>query len=253
MTTEYIPQLQQIFAVQQTIHDIHPFLEKLFPVAIVKDEQFFIYDLDAGGRQYRFVKQTPTPMPIPDRVRAAFPLESYDGRMVCVVTEDIFEETAGYVTIFHEFIHCRQFESGEQEVKQSLGLARKAEAANDYMWEINHPFPYAAPDFVPAYQSFLAEPALAGILAIRQKLRAILAPDDYDYMVWQEWKEGLARFIENRMRRRLELEENQGGRERPFSRVAFYAGGAHFIHALDQQEPQLTVDIERLFEKMFRG
>ncbi len=48
MTTKYIPQLQQIFTVQQTIRDIHPFLEKLFPVAIVKDEQFFIYDLDTG-------------------------------------------------------------------------------------------------------------------------------------------------------------------------------------------------------------
>jgi len=80
MIAEYIPQLQQIFTVQQTIGDIHPFLEKLFPVAIVKDEQFFIYDVDPTGRQYEFVKQTPTPMPIPDGVRAAFPLDSYNGR-----------------------------------------------------------------------------------------------------------------------------------------------------------------------------
>jgi hypothetical protein len=251
MTSEYIPQLQQIFTIQQTIGDVHPFLEKLFPVAIVKDEQFFIYDVDPTGRQYELVKQTPTPMPIPDGVRAAFPLDSHNGRMVCVVTEDVFEETAGYVTIFHEFVHCQQFENGEQTVKQTLGLARKAEAANDYMWEINYPFPYSAPEFVLAYQSFLETQAPAEIMAVRQRLRAILATDDYDYMVWQEWKEGLARFIENKMRQRLDLPENQGGRDQPFTRVSFYAGGAHFIQALDQQEPQLTADIERLFGRMF--
>lgn len=246
-----MPPLQQIFAVQQTIQDIHPFLEKLFPIAIVKNEQFFIYDVDPNGQRYRLVKEVATPMPIPDKVRAAFPLDSYDDRMVCVVTGDVFDETAGYVTIFHEFIHCQQFERGEQQVKQTLGLARKAQAANDFMWELNHSFPYAAPDFMQTYQSFLEKWVLEEMLAERKHLKNILSPDDYDYMVWQEWKEGFARFIENQIRRRLGLPENHGGRDQPFNRVLFYAGGAHFIQALGQQEPQLTTDIEELFNRMF--
>jgi hypothetical protein len=105
MTSEYLPQLQPIVQLQQTIRNIHPFLEQLFPVAIVKDDQFFIYDLGPDGQQYIFARQVETPMPVPPQVRVAFPLENYDGRMVCVVTGDVFDQLAGYVTIFHEFIH----------------------------------------------------------------------------------------------------------------------------------------------------
>jgi hypothetical protein len=253
MTSEYLPQLQQIFQLQQTIRDIHPFLEKLFPVAIVKDDQFFIYDLDPAGQEYIFARQVETPMPVPPQVRAAFPLENYDERMVCVVTGDVFDQLAGYVTIFHEFIHCRQFESGEQQVKQSLDVARKALAANDFMWEINHPFPYSSPDFVRAYQAVLEAQSLAEIMRARQRLKEMLSANDYEYMVWQEWKEGLARFIENRIKVRLGLPQNQGGKEQPFSRVTFYAGGANFIATLDKAEPGLITDIERLFERMFQG
>jgi hypothetical protein len=253
MTSEYLPQLQQIVQLQQTIRDIHPFLEKLFPVAIFSDDQFFIYDLDPAGQEYIFARQVETPMPVPPQVRAAFPLESYDGRMVCVVTGDVFDELAGYVTIFHEFIHCHQYESGEQVVKQSLGIARKALAANDFMWELNHPFPYSAPNFVRAYQPVLEAQSLAEIMPARRQLPEILSANDYEYMVWQEWKEGFARFIENRIKARLGLPENHGGKEQPFSRVTFYAGGANFIAALDKAEPALTTDIERLFERMFQG
>jgi hypothetical protein len=253
MTSEYLPQLQQIFQLQQTIRDIHPFLKKLFPVAIFSDDQFFIYDLDPAGQEYIFARQVGTPMPVPPQVRAAFPLESYDGRMVCVVTGDVFDQLAGYVTIFHEFIHCRQFESGEQQVKQSLDVARKAQAANDFMWELNHPFPYSAPDFVRAYQAVLEVQSLAEIMPARQRLKEMLSANDYEYMVWQEWKEGLARFIENRIKVRLGLPQNQGGKEQPFSRVTFYAGGANFIATLDKAELGLITDIERLFERMFQG
>jgi len=252
MTSNYTTHLQQLFDIQQTIRDIHPSLGKLFPVAIFSDDQFFIYDLDPTGQEYIFVRQVETPMPVPPQVRAAFPLESYGERMVCVVTGDVFDELAGYVTIFHEFVHCQQFEGGEQHVKQSLDIARQAQVANDFMWELNHPFPYMAPDFIQAYQSVLEVQTQAEIMPARRQLQEILSANDYEYMVWQEWKEGLARFIENRIKVRLGLPENQGGKEQPFSRVTFYAGGANFIAALDKAEPALISDIERLFERMFQ-
>ncbi|MCS6906464.1 MAG: hypothetical protein RML93_01115 [Anaerolineales bacterium] len=118
------------------------------------------------------------------------------------------------------------------------------------MWEINHPFPYTAPKFVRLYQSFLNKHTLSEIENLRQELRGILKQHDYEYMVWQEWKEGFARFIENQIRRRLGLPENHRGLEQPFTRVVFYEGGAHYIGKLSMQEVELTVQIGRLFDRM---
>ncbi|BCX03836.1 MAG: hypothetical protein KatS3mg053_1774 [Candidatus Roseilinea sp.] len=253
MTSNHSNQLQKIFIVQESIQDIHPFLESLFPIAIVEDDHFLIYDTEPNDRRYTFIRKAATPMPIPQGVRAAFQLASYDNRMACVVTGDVFDEPDGYVTIFHEFIHCQQAEICEQKLKQQLSVARQAQAVNDYMWEINHPFPYAVPEFVRPYQSFLHAHTLSEIESIREQLRGVLKQDDYEYMVWQEWKEGFARFIENRIRRRLGLPENHGGGEQPFSRVVFYEGGARYIEKLSMQEPELTVQIEKLFDRMFAG
>lgn len=246
-------QLQKIFAVQSKIADIHPLLERVFPVALVEDGQFLIFDVDPSGERFAFIKQVATPMPIPQGVRAAFPLECYGNKMVCVVTGEVFDSLEGYVTIFHEFIHCQQFETCELELKQTLGIAREAQAEGDHMWEINYPFPYDAARFVELYTAFLraAEGAQADeVLECRRQLKQGLDVDDFEYMVWQEWKEGFARFVENRVRRRLGLEENHGGREEPFERVLFYEGGARFIEFLEAREPHSVVSIKKLFDRM---
>ncbi|MBE0408662.1 MAG: hypothetical protein IBX69_02895 [Anaerolineales bacterium] len=219
----------------------------------MENDHFLIYDIEPKTNQYGFIKKAATPMLVPQGVRAAFQLESYHGRMACVVTGEVFDEEDGYVTIFHEFIHCQQSELCEQELKQKLEIARKAQAANDIMWEINHPFPYTTADFVEIYQAFLATHELPEIERIRHKLNAILNPEDYEYMVWQEWKEGFARFIENQIRNRLGLPENHRGREQPFNRVVFYAGGDHYIKVLSMHEIDLIIQIETLFDRMFAG
>lgn len=252
MKSNHLIQLQKVFEVQAIIQDIHPFLAKLFPIAIVENDHFLIYDTEPNQRRYSFVQKTATPMPIPQGVRAAFHLENYDNRMACVVTDDIFAEQDGYTTIFHEFIHCQQAESCEQALKQQLGVARKAQEVNDFMWELNHPFPYESSDFAKLYQSYLNQNILSEIENIRQQLKKLLNPHDYEYMVWQEWKEGFARYIENRINHRLRLPENHGGKEPPFRRVTFYEGGAHFIAILERQNPELLMNIEHLFKRMYR-
>lgn len=255
MQSGYSNQLQKIFAVQSKIADIHPLLERVFPIALVEDGQFLIFDADPSGERFAFVKQVATPMPIPQGVRAAFPLESYGNKVVCVVTGEVFDSLDGYVTIFHEFIHCQQFETCELELKQALGIARKAQAEGDQMWEINYPFPYDAAHFVELYTVFLGaveEDQADEVLERRRQLKRGLDADDFEYMVWQEWKEGFARLVENHIRRRLGLEENHGGREEPFERVLFYEGGARFIEFLEAREPHLTMDIEKLFDRMLQ-
>ena len=251
MTDTTLPQLQQIFTIQKQIQDIHPFLQKLYPVAIVKDDQFLVYDVEEGASEYHFAGAFPTPMPIPQGVRAAFHIEDYGNRVACVVTDDVFEEEDGTVTIFHEFLHCQQWYTCEMTLRENLVVAQRAKAAGDYMWEIKHPFPYEDEDFLCLYQAFFQTERLAEATPIRKELHSLLSQVDHEYMVWQEWKEGFARRTENLMRARLGLKLNRGKNLPPYDRVTFYAGGEHFIDLIAAEEPALVEDIEALFGRMF--
>jgi hypothetical protein len=253
LASKYNNGLKKVFEIQNKIEDIHPFLEKTFPIAIVEDSYFYVFDTDSSGKKYIFIKKAPTQVPISKGVRAAFPLECYEGKIAAVISGEIFDSLEGYVTIFHEFMHCNQWENCELKLKKKLGIAQEAMAKNDYMWELNHPFPYQDSVFTETYSLFLKalkENKSDDIIKYRSQLKQILIKNDFEYMVWQEWKEGFARFIENRIRIRLNLPENHYGIEKPFSRVSFYEGGAGFIEFLGKQEPDLLVNIERLFHKM---
>lgn len=281
MPNEITAKLQKLLQLQAEIAHIHPSLEHPYPVALASGGgELTVYDLDREGRAYRAAARMSLPMPIPDKVRAAFPLEEYDGRMVCVVTEDIFSEPGGYITIFHEFVHCYQFHTVEPRLRQTLSIARRARERQDFMWEINYPFPYRDEQFEAHYSAFLqalaaesewaahephagegeaaahkrraeegAEPT-RDVAARRQAVKDILAADDLEYMVWQEWKEGFARYIENELQAHFGLPVNTRGEEPPFSRVSFYAGGAAYIRYIARREPELISNLEALFSRI---
>ncbi|MDD2890995.1 MAG: hypothetical protein PHE49_10220 [bacterium] len=253
---KYDSSLQRIFEIHNKIKDIHPSLEKIFPIAIVEDSFFFIFDTDSSGEKYVFVKKAPTPMPIAKGVKAAFPLNCYEDKEACIISGEIFDSLGGYTTIFHEFVHCYQSKNGTEELKQKLEIAQRAMAKKDYMWEINYPFPYENSKFTETYSLFLKalkENKPDDIFKCRSQLKQILSKDDFEYMVWQEWVEGFARFIENKIRCKLELKGNHSGTKEPFNRGLFYEGGARFIEFLGKQEPELLVDIKRLFYKILNG
>jgi hypothetical protein len=253
---EYGTALQEVLAFQKRMAHIHPVLEEPFPIALVERDDFHVFDVDASGQRYRFVKRAPTGMPIPQGVRAAFPIECYDGRLACVVTGDVFDTLEGYVTVMHEFVHCYQGETCESSLKDTLSIARKAKAEGDYMWELNYTFPYDDPQFAETYVAFLA--ALQGshddaVLAARDRLAAMLDRGGREYLTWQEWKEGFARYVENCIKRQVGLEENHGGSELPLNRVSFYEGGSRYIAFLGERDPLLPRDLEALFHHMRVG
>ena len=253
MTETYIQPINALIPIHQIVAGIHPALHRLYPVVIAEGETLLVYDCDETQQVYRFIKATPAPMPIPKGVRAAFQLEDYDGRIVCVVTPEVFDSQEGYVTLLHEFVHCYQYETCEQSLKMTLDVARRAQEKGDYMWEIEHPFPYQANAFTRAYGAFLAavsEGDEHAVQSARQDLRAYLGRHDFEYLVWQEWKEGFARWLENCVREKLGFGLNIGGTDLPFSRVTFYAGGAAYIGFLERQSPGLVNDLEALFAKM---
>lgn len=249
----HLDRVNKLIPIHQQVAGFNPALSQLYPVVIVEGERMLIYDcLDDRGR-YQFIKRISAPMPIPKGLRAAFQLEELGGRIACVVTPDVFDTMEGYVTILHEFVHCYQYETCEQDLKIKLDVARQAQEVGDVMWEIEHPFPYQAEAFIRAYGGFLD--AIAGahhadILQARKALRSYLGLHDFEYMVWQEWKEGFARWVENCVQQKLDLEENRGGREPPFSRVTFYFGGATYIDFLQTREPHLVNDLGALFTRV---
>ena len=68
------------------------------------------------------------------------------------------------------------------------------------MWEINHPFPYEDSFVINKtieLESFLEKESITGVVYFHSQMRDYLNKIDYEYMIWQEWKEGYARYIEN--------------------------------------------------------
>jgi hypothetical protein len=70
-------------------------------------------------------------------------------------------------------------------------------------------------------------------------------------MTWQQWKEGFARFLENRMRNRLGLAENVGGATTPYDRLSFYYGGDRLIRFFTSQDKTVSENIELLYSRIF--
>ncbi len=175
------------------------------------------------------------------------------GRSTCVVGEGVFDSEEELILLLHEFVHCSQSNTVEYEIKAKLAIATQATERGDFMWELEHPFPYADPEFVLHYSVLIAA-LQAGdterALAERAKLRAHLSAIDYEYMVWQEWKEGLARYVENCIQEKRGLPVNTFGAEPPYDRIAFYHGGAHYIAHLVRENPALHNDPKALFEAM---
>jgi hypothetical protein len=254
MQTAYSRELVRVFEYRDSLEGVHPFTRYLYPIAIAQEGTFYVFDLDATGKHYYLAATQKTGMEVPHGVRAAFPLQFYDNRCACVVSADVFDSPKGYITIFHEFIHCHQYHTVEQSLRQQLPLAVKSQQKQDYMWEINYSFPYQDNWFTSTYGAFMEAASrkdLAEVKRLRKELAEVLNEDDYQYMVWQEWKEGFALYIENKLRNHLGIEQNQVGRNNPGSRLVFYAGGAAFIDVLVQQNPGLSEDLEGLFFSLY--
>jgi hypothetical protein len=245
--------LETLVNIQKEIKNFHPCLEVLHPVAIVDKDSLLIFDFDKDSYSYKLIKKTEQPFPMPEGIQASFPLSVYDNKPVCVVSIKTFDTKAGYATIFHEFIHCCQYNSVEMEIKQTLDIYNNAMQNKDFSWEIMHAFPYDDSVFVNLYDSYknaLEENFVEKAKEFRSRIKSHLSGIDFEYMLWEEWKEGLARFIENKIRKELGIERNDYGKDAPYDRVAFYYSGELLIKKFAEINPELPEDIKLTYEKM---
>lgn len=250
---EFSAGLDRLVTIWEDVNDLHDYLGELQPVALVAGDSLVIFEPDSSGVSYYHHSTVVAPFPMAPGIRAAFPLQATQGRPACVVGEEIFESEEELIMLLHEFVHCSQGATVEYEIKATLAIATEAAERGDYMWELEHPFPYDDSTFVHNYSAMNAA-FLAGdserALAERAGLRAYLSVIDYEYMVWEEWKEGLARYLENRIQERRGLTVNTFGDKSPYNRVAFYHGGAQLIDFLVGINPTLHADPKALFEAM---
>lgn len=249
----HVASLERLYSLQEKIRDIHPAFEALYPVAIVDHNRFFVYVPEPDQRTYRLTAEAPDDFHMPIGVRAAMPLGFWENRIACVVTPEVFAEPGGYAIIFHEFVHCYQWETCESRLKDSLGIYKEAMERKNYMWELEYPFPYGDAGFEQDYKDFLSALGAgdeARVLSVRKALRERLSREDWEYMTWQQWKEGTARFLENEVKARFGLTANKGGLGLPFTRVSFYAGGELLIRQLNKSDPGLAGNIEALYHRI---
>ncbi len=250
---EFTAQLSQVVELQKRVAHLNPLFEQHYPVAVAVDSAFMIHEFDPQVGGYVLTQRAPVPFPIPEGIRAAFPLEALDGRSAAVITPDAFDALGEQVLILHEFVHCYQHLTCEESLKGQLKIARQAEAEGHHSWELDTPFPYDSGVFTDLYTGYLSALKVDdadGIRQARKGLRAVLSPLDWEYMVWQEWKEGYARFVENQIQRRLGLKVNTYGEEPPYNRITFYVGGAAYFDFLAQREPEALTDLPGLFTRL---
>jgi hypothetical protein len=250
---KYDTSFQKIVKIHDRIKSFYNVLEKLQPVAIAENGNFYIFDA-VDNSNYKFIKKSPVSFPIPAGIRAAMPLDSYGFKSVCVVTGDAFDNLENIILIFHEFVHCAQFQTVELSLKEKMKIYKQAMEKMDYMWELNYSFPYTNKDFVKTYTDFIDElekKDTAGVKAARIMLKIILSDNDYEYMTWQEWKEGYARYVENKLQNYFNLSVNDYGKSAPFNRITFYAGGSKYIDCIISGNPKLENDLEAIYQKIF--
>ena len=116
--------------------------------------------------------------------------------------------TSWVVTLLHEHFHQLQYsQKGYYTDVSALGLAKGDQTG---MWMLNFPFPYQVPEIATLIAGLcrqcvemwqvqddrVFQEKLALYLVARKQLQQALKPDDYKYLSFQLWQEGIARYTE---------------------------------------------------------
>ena len=118
--------------------------------------------------------------------------------------------TPWVVTLLHEHFH--QLQDSQPNFYSDVNALNLARGDQSGMWMLNYAFPY---DRAEVQQQFAAMSQLLAAavrapqrqraarvrdyLAARQKFQQLVEPDDYKYLAFQFWKEGIARYTEYRI------------------------------------------------------
>jgi hypothetical protein len=245
--------MYNIIKMHNRVKNIHVSLEKLYPITVIDDGWFYVFDKNENGDKYEFMRKVKTSVVVASDILTAFHLNFYDMKPSVVISKNMLGNPGNYILVLHEFVHCFQLENGAVEIRNGLSIQKQI-IANNYNWEVDFPFPFKNQFFVDKTVE------LAGCFAkgnydyaevYRNCMRAYLHKAEYEFMIWQEWKEGFARYVENLIRKELKLQLNGNILIPPFGKVHFYEIGSKFIETLVEKEKGFNDNIVKLFHRMF--
>ncbi|HEX6649940.1 MAG TPA: hypothetical protein VF075_10380 [Pyrinomonadaceae bacterium] len=119
--------------------------------------------------------------------------------------------TPWVITLLHEHFH--QLQDSQPNFFKDVEALNLSHGDQTGMWMLNYPFPYATPEVsqqvsilsrliieaIEAKTQAVFSAKLASYLAARDALKKMLSADDYKYLSFQLWKEGMARYTEDRV------------------------------------------------------
>jgi hypothetical protein len=163
---------------------------------------------------------------------------------------DARTSTRWVVTLFHEHFHQMQDSTpGFYAEANALGLAHGDETG---MWMLNFPFAYEKLEVKEQFsvmsrslrralgsrerKDFRAR--LSTYLAERKHFEELLVPDDYKYLSFQLWKEGVARYTEYR------IAKEAATRYKPTKAFASLQDFTPFVEDARQTLERIMTDLE---------
>jgi hypothetical protein len=246
---DYARKLTEINRVWDLTRDMHPAWSQLQPVCVISGQRYCLFHPQEDG-SWRPVRTGRLEMAVPVGIRAAFPLPFADGEMACVIDSTGLDSPREIAVVFHEFVHCFQFNTCEMTIKNQMEIGREGAASGNGMWELNYPFPYADSLVTRDYLSMIDAAERGDTLETRRlrgRIHDRVSARDWEYLTWQEFKEGSARWLENRLRAKLNLEPARSMRTPPMNRVTLYEGGDRLIRLLTASRPDLGNDFPALW------
>ncbi|NIO29268.1 MAG: hypothetical protein GTO29_12030 [Candidatus Latescibacteria bacterium] len=146
---------------------------------------------------------------LPENLRAAFPAVGNISTIVIGQPEKTEQSSTFWVlTVLHEHFH--QLQNAQPDYYSAADALDLARGDKSGMWMLNYPFPYDSTD-VAIRLSKLGTLLLQSLRAINKpgfeerlsryrnahsELQKFLSEDDYKYMSFQIWQEGVARYTE---------------------------------------------------------
>lgn len=121
---------------------------------------------------------------------------------------DAKTSTPWIVTLLHEHFH--QLQDAQPNYFAAVEALNLSGGDQTGMWQINFAFPYETPEVASQLEKMSRQLAnslqttkkadrkkqLAEYLKARAQLNAMLRPEDYKYLSFQLWKEGIARYTQ---------------------------------------------------------
>ena len=247
--------LQTVTTMWKSIKTMHPAWEKLYPVCIAQGDNYYLYQPDSVGN-WSLAKTVHRPGQVPQTIRAAYPLDFAENQIACVIDPSVLANQKQMIIVFHEFVHCYQFNTCEQGIKDSLKIYREATAKQNWMWELNYEFSYDNKQIANTYLTMIkaAEKGnFESVRMLRSELKSLISERDWEYLTWQEFKEGTARYLENELNAKYGYHKSTSSHKKPLDRVIFYEGGEKMIRLLKTAQPDLPDNLLQLWLALNQG